>query len=166
MNVCSIAFFDYDEVEEIFKNRNNKTTSTILHGMNPGLINHFTKKALTDAAQFFLQNNNNPIYRDLDFELIEKYLNQRNYPKLAQACGLLTIHCSEIDNQWVNPAPKDLKTKFYNTWCCRAMLNECFIPIQIAKGSHEDIVNEEFPISKDNRFIMSWKPAYRYRGIN
>ena len=166
MYETSIAW-QHDQIEEMPQwNRNNGTTCVIEHGMNPGLISHFSKKGLTDAAQFFLQHKKNPIYSDLDFELIEKYLNEKNYPKLAQACGLLTIHCSEIDNQWINPAPKDCKTKFYNTWSCQGMFTEAFIPIQIAKGSHEDKVNEEFPRVKDDRFIMSWKPAYWYRGTN
>ena len=164
MYSTSIAYL-HDEVEKMEEWDTMKGTTTVMeHGMNPGLISHFSKKGIIDAARFFLQQKKNESFSDLNFEKIEKYLMEKNFPKLAQALGLHTIHCSEVDNQWVNPPPKDCKSKFYNTWSCRGFFTEALIPIQIAKGSHEDEYSEVFPRVRDNSCIMSWGPAYLYKG--
>jgi len=57
--------------------------------MNPGLISHFAKKGILDAAEYFLRNKNDKGWSDLDFNLIEKYLKEKNYPKLAQAINYI-----------------------------------------------------------------------------
>jgi len=164
MYLTSIGFL-HDEVEKMQEWDTTSGTTTVMeHGMNPGLISHFTKKGILDAARYFLRQKNKESFCDLDFETIEKYLVEKNYPKLAQALGLHTIHCSEVDNQWTNPAPKDCKSKFYNTWSSRGFLTEALIPIQIARGSHEDKFNEEFPRVRDHSCIMSWGPSYLYKG--
>jgi homospermidine synthase len=165
MYLTSIPFL-HDQIERSeFWRIGTGTTAVIEHGMNPGLISHFSKKALLDAAYYFMMKCSDPNYNDLDFKLIEKHLKEKNYPKLAQALGLHTIHCSEIDDQWVNPIPKDVKTKFYNTWSCRGFLTEALIPIQVSCGSHETIQHKEFPVVKDGTCIMSWGPSYLYEGI-
>jgi len=139
------------------------TTSVFEHGMNPGLISHFVKKGLLDAGNYYLSKKADQSFKTYDFASIEKYTQERNYPKLAQTLGLHTVHCSETDDQWVKNPPKDLKTKFYNTWSCRGFLTEGLVPIQIAKGSHEDNENEEFPRVRDNTCIMSWGPSKNYK---
>jgi homospermidine synthase len=128
--------------------------------MNPGLISHFAKKGLLDAAKHFLEEE----FSDINKNEVEKYLTTRNYPKLAQALGLHTIHCSESDNQIISDDeyPTDSKEVLYNTWSCKGLLNEGLIPIQIARGSHEDIQNKELPRVYDNKLIMSWAPAIHY----
>jgi homospermidine synthase len=138
-------------------------TSVFEHGMNPGMISHFVKKGLLDAAKNFLARKD---WTDLDHEMIEKYLNEKNYPKLAQALGLHTIHCSEKDDQVIKDPPKDLTTKFYNTWSCRGFLTEGMVPIQVAQGSHEDEFSKELPRLKNGRVIMSWAPSRHYWGNN
>jgi homospermidine synthase len=163
MYLTSIGFL-HDEVEQMESWDTQKGTTTVLeHGMNPGLVSHFSKKGLIDAAKFFLTQKDNTSYSDLDFKLIDKFSKEKNYPKLAQALGLHTIHCSEVDNQWVNPPLKDTRTKFYNTWSCRGFFTEALIPIQVARGSHEDKDGEEFPRVRDGSCIMSWAPSYLYR---
>jgi len=140
------------------------TTSLFEMGMNPGLISHFAKKGLFDAANYFIQNKNQ--FSDLNFDKIQTYLKEKNYPKLAQELGLHTIHCSEMDNQyvvdWVKNPPKDLKTKLYNTWSSRGLLNEGLVPIQVARGSHEDKENKLFPRVFNNTCIMSHHPSVYY----
>jgi len=159
--MTSIAYL-HDELERHENWKDHGPTTVMEHGMNPGLVSHFAKKGVLDAAAFFLKNREN--YKDLDFVSIEKFLLEKNYPKLAKAIGLHTIHCSEVDNQWVVPHPKDTKSKFYNTWSCRGFFTEAMIPIQIAKGSHEDKEGcEEFPRVRDNTCIMSWGPSYMYK---
>lgn len=140
-------------------NNNVGVTSVFEHGMNPGLISHFAKKGLLDAAHYFIKRKD---WSDLDHQLIEKYLNEKNYPKLAQAMGLHTIHCSEYDDQYIKNPPENLKTKFYNTWSCRGFLTEGMVPIQIAQGSHEDLISEEFPRINNNTIIMSRTPSKNF----
>lgn len=154
--------YRHDRVENSSHwNPNKGTTSVFEHGMNPGLISHFVKKGLVEAAQYFLTRKD---WTDLDHKKIEKYLSEKNYPKLAQAMGLHTIHCSENDNQWVTNPPKDLRTKFYNTWSCRGFLTEGMVPIQVARGSHEDAESKEFPRVANGTTIMSWAPSRHYWG--
>ena len=81
--------------------------------MNPGLVSHMAKKGLLEAASYFLENKQQ--FEDLNFEEIKEYLAAKNFPKLAQACGLHTIHSSERDSQKLLPPPKDSKTKLYTT---------------------------------------------------
>lgn len=139
--------------------RENSTSSIFEHGMNPGIISHFTKKGLLDAAKYCLANKE---WDDLNFESVRKALEERNYPKLAQAMGLHTIHSTESDSQFVDNPPEDSKTKLYNTWSCRGFLTEALVPIQIARGSHEDLSSKEFPRIKEGKLIMSPKPSYNY----
>jgi len=162
MYLCSIPFLQ-DEVRKMdCYDKEKGTTAVLEHGMNPGLISHFAKKALLDAAEYFLSKKDEKGWEDLAFDLIKKYLTEKNFPKLAQAMGLHTIHCSEIDNQFVTNPPKDYLKTFYNTWSCRGFLTEALIPIQVAKGSHETEESEEFPSVRDNTVIMSWAPSYHY----
>jgi homospermidine synthase len=142
-------------------NPNQGTTSVFEHGMNPGLISHFAKKGLIDAAEYFLKRKD---WTDLNHKNIEKHLKDRNFPKLAQEMGLHTIHCSETDDQTIENPPKDIKTKFYNTWSCRGFLTEGLVPIQVARGSHEDEQSEKLPRLKDGKTIMSWAPSCHYWG--
>jgi homospermidine synthase len=154
----------HDEAEKSKHWSPNKgTTSIFEHGMNPGLISHFAKKGVIDAANYFLSRSD---WTDLNREKIAKYVKEKNFPKLAQELGLHTIHCSEVDNQWVPNPPKDLKTKFYNTWSCRGFLTEGMVPIQVARGSHEDEKSEELPRLRNGSLIMSWNPSCYYWGKN
>jgi homospermidine synthase len=142
-------------------NPNEGTTSVFEHGMNPGLISHFAKKGIVEAAEYFLTRKD---FTDINHKNIEKYLRDRNYPKLAQEMGLHTIHCSESDDQYIKNPPKDLKTKFYNTWSCRGFLTEGLVPIQVARGSHEDEQSDKLPRLNNGKLISSWAPSSHYWG--
>lgn len=83
--------------------------------MNPGLISSFVKKGLEDAARFYLNDTGST---DIDKVALKKWADARNHSKIAQVLGVHTIHCSEWDNQRLPQKPKDIKTKFYNTWSC------------------------------------------------
>jgi len=157
----SIGSFHEEAEKDPLWNANKGISTVFEHGFNPGLISHFMKKGLTDAAKYFLNKDD---WKDLDKDKIRKYLNEGNYPKLAQALKLHTIHTSEQDTQMVDPLPKDIKTKLYNTWSCRGFLTEILIPVQATRGSHEDLVSKEFPRIRNNTTFMSWKPATNYFG--
>ena len=158
--------FRHDEVKG-FKiwDAEKGATTVFEHGMNPGLISHFAKTGILDAARYFLKNQQNEEFKDLDFKEIERWLNEKNYSKLAQALGLHTIHCSEMDDQLMKYPPTDTKKKFYNTWSCRGFLTEGMVPIQVARGSHEDAVNKEYPRVHSDKLIMSWAPSNHFWGI-
>lgn len=91
----------------------------------------------------------------MDKVLLKQYLESRNHSKLAQVLGVHTIHCSEFDNQMMKDIPHDIKTKFYNTWSCRGFLTEGLVPIQVARGSHEDEHIESMFTVRDGKTIVS-----------
>jgi homospermidine synthase len=71
------------------------TTAIVDHGANPGLVSHFTKKALIDIAKKILKEKpNDPRAKDL-----EKFLAAKDFAKLAQMTGVKVIHISERDTQ-------------------------------------------------------------------
>lgn len=94
MYESSIGYLhDVVEKSDAWK-RKNGPTSIYEFGMNPGLVSHCTKLGLLDAANYFLTR---PDFTDLDHNAIRKYLKEKNFPKLAQALKLHTVHCSEKD---------------------------------------------------------------------
>lgn len=113
------------------------------------------KKGLEDCAAYYLESGN----KDVDLTLLKKYLTAKNYSKLAQVLGVHTIHCSEFDNQMMKELPKDCDTKFYNTWSCRGFLTEGLVPIQVARGSHEDKDFDGMFTIRDGKTIVSTKPS-------
>lgn len=56
-----------------------------------------------------------------------------------------------------------MKTKMYNTWSCRGFLTEGLIPIQVARGSHEDKdFKGKFCVVRDDTTIMSFSPSVKF----
>lgn len=94
--------------------------------MNPGLISSFVKRGLEDAARFYLTDEK---ATDIDKHALKTWLDARNHSKIAQVLGVHTIHCSEWDNQKLPEKPKDINSKFYNTWSCQGFLTEGLIPV-------------------------------------
>lgn len=93
-------------------------------------------------------------------------MEQNNYPKLAQALKLFSVHCAETDNQKIDRGTMDdVLEKLYNTRSWRGFLIESLVPIQVSFGSHEDKEqNEHFPRVYD-KMIMSWTPSRFYSGF-
>lgn len=152
----------YESVSKLdLWNKRNGTSSVFEFGMNPGLISHLVKKGIVEAAVYFLNRDD---FDDLNKKKIEFYLQENNFPKLAQELGLHTIHSTEKDTQYLIDPPKDTKTKLYNTWSCRGLITEQMVPIQVARGSHEDPYSEDFPRLKNGTIISSWGPAYLHTG--
>ncbi|CAD8110027.1 unnamed protein product [Paramecium primaurelia] len=130
-------------------------TALLETGFNPGIVSHCVKRGLEDCAKHYIENSQ----RDYNLNDLRKYLNQKNHSKLAQALGVHTIHCSETDNQLMSEIPKDVKTKFYNTWSCRGFLTEGLVPIQVARGSHEDTHIPNCYTIRDGKTIVSKIPS-------
>lgn len=101
------------------------------HGANPGLVSHFTKKALVDIADTLLKKNSN----DSRKKQIEEYMQDKNYPALAQLLGVKTIHISERDTQ-VASLPRAVN-EFVNTWSIDGFHEEGIAPAEMGWGTHE-----------------------------
>jgi len=59
--------------------------------MNPGLISHFTLKAIEDIAKLAIENRP-------DNEL-KMMLEKKEWAKMSKKLGVEIVHCSEIDTQ-------------------------------------------------------------------
>lgn len=97
-------------------------TALVNHGMNPGLISHFTKQALLNLAA--------------DQGLAARAPRDREaWARLAQQLGVKTIHVSERDTQLCR-TPK-ARGEFVNTWSSEAFVDESCQPAELGWGSHE-----------------------------
>ncbi len=106
-------------------------TAIIDHGANPGLVSHFVKQGLIDIAQELLKR---PLAAERQVGL-EQALHHLDFPRLAQAIGLKTIHISERDTQIAND-PKRVN-EFVNTWSVEGIIEEGMAPSEIGWGTHE-----------------------------
>lgn len=96
-------------------------TAVIEHGANPGLVSHFTKRALVDIAR--AQGG------------FENILAEKKYPELAHALGIKTIHISERDTQ-IASVPRAVN-EFVNTWSIEGFHEEGVAPAEMGWGTHE-----------------------------
>ena len=113
---------------------NNGTTAVVDHGANPGLVSHFTKHALIGITEKILKEKaGDPRQADL-----EKALQEKNFPKLAQLTGVKTIHISERDTQ-ITDKPKQVN-EFVNTWSIEGFFEEGVAPAELGWGTHEKYV--------------------------
>ena len=113
---------------------NNRTTSIVDHGANPGLVSHFTKHALLGIAEKILKEKpNDPRKKEL-----EKALQDKNFPKLAELEGVKIIHISERDTQ-ITDKPKEVN-EFVNTWSIEGFFEEGVAPTELGWGTHEYLI--------------------------
>ncbi|MFA7001415.1 MAG: saccharopine dehydrogenase C-terminal domain-containing protein [Candidatus Omnitrophota bacterium] len=110
---------------------NQGTTAVVDHGANPGLVSHFTKYALLEIARKILGEKPG----DPRCPEIQKYLGEKNFPKLAQLAGVKVIHVSERDSQ-ITDQPKRMN-EFVNTWSIEGFFEEGVAPAELGWGTHE-----------------------------
>lgn len=124
----------YKEVHELsnIKNKLKGATAIVDHGVNPGLVSHFTKQALIDIANLIIKNNNKNESLANELNLL---ITNKNFGKLAQTLGVKTIHISERDSQIIND-PKKMN-EFVNTWSINGFIEEAIAPAEIGWGTHE-----------------------------
>ena len=121
--------------KQIDMENNDKYTTTVVdHGANPGLVSHFTKHALIGIAEKILKEKSG----DTRKSELEKALQDKNFPKLAQLEGVKTIHVSERDTQITN-RPKEVN-EFVNTWSIEGFFEEGVAPAELGWGTHERYV--------------------------
>jgi len=100
----------------------NGPTAVLCHGVNPGLVSHFTKQALVNIA------------RDtgVDFVLPQT---RDSWAALAQKLGIKVIQCAERDTQTAKPFKRI--NEFVNTWSIDGFIGEGLQPAELGWGSHE-----------------------------
>jgi homospermidine synthase len=97
-------------------------TAVLTHGVNPGLVSHFLKRALSDLALELLPGDAPPTDR-------------LGWARLAHRLGVRAIHVAERDTQ-TSRRPK-ARGEFVNTWSVPAFAGEACQPAELGWGSHE-----------------------------
>lgn len=111
-------------------------TAVVEHGANPGLVSHWTKRALVEIAGETLRG-----VSDLAPERrtrLEAALADRDFPALAMATGTKVIHISERDTQ-ISDVPKQVG-EFVNTWSVEGFYEEGIAPAELGWGTHEPVL--------------------------
>ena len=115
-------------------------TAIIDHGANPGLVSHFTKRALVDIATAMLENGL-PAATGINKRAFEKVIaaaeaqDEGSFARLSEATGTKVIHISERDTQ-VSAQPKAVN-EFVNTWSIEGFYEEGTAPAELGWGTHE-----------------------------
>lgn len=150
-------------------------TAIMDHGANPGLVNHFTKRALLEIATAMLEKGvpaATAINRTAFEQLIAGAASETagSFARLSQATGTKVIHISERDTQ-VSSRPK-APNEFVNTWSIEGFFEEGTAPAELGWGTHERRLpkhahvpncgpgNQIFLAQPGVRtFVHSWVPA-------
>lgn len=148
------------------------TTAIVDHGANPGLVSHFTKKALIDIAKKILREKP----RDPRIPQLTRFLAEKNFPKLAQVAGVKVIHISERDTQ-ITDHPKQVN-EFVNTWSIEGFYEEGVAPAELGWGTHEKKAPRGAAFHKNgpknqiclaslgmNTLVRSWVPCGEIQGM-
>jgi homospermidine synthase len=124
-----------------FNSRTNpNSTAVIDHGANPGLVSHFTKRALLEIATTMLENGL-PAATGVNRGAFERLIaaaevqSDGAFARLSQATGTKVIHISERDTQ-VSSRPKAVN-EFVNTWSIEGFYEEGTAPAELGWGTHE-----------------------------
>jgi homospermidine synthase len=151
---------------------NSGASAVLDHGANPGLVSHFTKEALSGIAQQIIETKPH----DNRAAMLKEALGAKNFKRMAQACGVKTIHISERDTQ-VSYLPKKTN-EFVNTWSVEGLYEEGVAPAELGWGTHEETVPagafsyEEGPKNQIclssigmNTYARSWVPSGEIVGM-
>ena len=145
-------------------------TAVLEHGANPGLISHFTKRALLDIAERALADRR---FSGEQAELIAHHAAAKEFNHLAHQLGVKVIHCSERDTQITNQ-PKEVN-EFVNTWSVEGFREEGTTTAEMGWGTHErelprlayehtDGPRNQICLARMgmNTFVTSWVPPDHY----
>jgi len=125
---------------EISKWGGKGATAVLDHGANPGLISHFTKKALVDIAQAGIRENKFTHDKEQKIKAVLNRSDKCKWGELAMLLGVKVVHCSERDTQLSN-SPKRVG-EFVNTWSVEGFYEEGIAPAELGWGTHEKKVPE------------------------
>jgi homospermidine synthase len=141
-------------------------TAVMDHGANPGLVSHFTKRALLEIASLMIERNQ-PAATGVDRASFEKLVAEAEseaqgaFARLSQATGTKVIHISERDTQ-VSSQPKAIN-EFVNTWSIEGLYEEGTSPAELGWGTHERRLpmNAHTPIGGPGNQIFLAQPGVR-----
>ncbi len=141
-------------------------TAVLEHGANPGLISHFTKRALLDIAERALAEKK---ISGAQAERVAHHAAAQEFNHLAHQLGVKVIHCSERDTQ-LTDKPKEVD-EFVNTWSVEGFREEGTTTAEMGWGTHEKELppfayeHADGPRSQIclarmgiNTFVSSWVP--------
>ena len=150
-------------------------TAIIDHGANPGLVSHFTKRALLEISTTMIEKGL-PAATGVNKSGFEKLIAEAEsgaegtFARLSQATGTKVIHIAERDTQ-ISSQPK-VVDEFVNTWSIEGFYEEGTAPAELGWGTHERRLpkhahtpiggpgNQIFLAQPGIRtFVHSWVPA-------
>lgn len=144
------------EIQNTIKSFQNKTTSIITHGANPGWVSHFVKEGLVDMVRYLESQNH---FSQKKMNKLNMLIEEENYPEIAKILDVQVIHISERDSQIVKDVKKE--NVFRNTWSIIGFVEEGVAPSELGWGSHEnDAAGLGYDVGPQNQI------ALRSRGIN
>jgi homospermidine synthase len=147
-------YYKQMEIRNMVSRWNNESITAVLdHGANPGLISHFTKRALVDIAHRMVADKAVParIKKGL-----KRCLHERDYARLAMEAGVKVIHVSERDTQ-SSGRPRQVD-EFVGTWSIEGLREEGTAPAELGWGTHEQRPPIQFtrpPYGPKNQIFFS-----------
>jgi homospermidine synthase len=148
------------------------STFIVEHGANPGLVSHWVKVGLEDVAKAILKRRTRREREDM----LEKLLDEGDYPRLAMLTGTKVIHISERDTQ-ISSKPKEVN-EFVNTWSVEGFREEGIAPAEMGWGTHERRLPRGAQVHKFgpgnqiclsqmgiNTWVRSWVPGGEIQGM-
>jgi homospermidine synthase len=110
---------------------NSGATAIVDHGANPGLVSHFTKRALQEISSRIVSLGITSTRR----AELERALGDKDFKSMARLTGTKVIHVSERDSQ-IATKPK-MVNEFVNTWSVEGLYEEGIAPAEMGWGTHE-----------------------------
>lgn len=133
-NLYPRTLYRLHEIVRKIKGKYNPTV-VVEHGMNPGLVTHFTKKGIQSVAKEVLSTARKEKIQNKKISKLHKALKEENFPLVSYLLKLETVHCSERDTQIANIERKT--NEFMNTWGAYSFYGEGVDPVQLGYGTHE-----------------------------
>ncbi|VVB76747.1 Saccharopine dehydrogenase NADP binding domain protein [uncultured archaeon] len=125
-------YYRYMRIRALTKDWKDSPTAVLEHGANPGLISHFTKKALVDIALKLIKDKKVGASKAAKMKL---FVAESRFAELSMELGVKVIHCSERDTQ-ITDRPKQTD-EFVGTWSIEGFREEGTAPAEMGWGTHE-----------------------------
>ncbi len=151
---------------------NRGPTAVLDHGANPGLVSHFTKRALIEIAQRTVDDQP----KGLRADELQSAIERQAFNELARLTGVKVIHVSERDTQR-SSKPKS-SDEFVNTWSVEGLYEEGIAPAELGWGTHEKRLphdaqqhahgpQNQICLERKgiNTWVRSWCPSGEIRGM-
>ncbi len=143
----------YMRIRKLIKDWKDSPTAVLEHGANPGLISHFTKKALVDISRKLIREKK---VSPAQAKKLRGLISQGKFADLSMELGVKVIHCSERDTQITN-RPKEVD-EFVGTWSIEGFREEGTAPAEMGWGTHEPELPPLYnipPVGPKNQIFLS-----------